>query len=258
MEEEWEEVNSGAESDCSVSEEFASSRASRKAARGRGRGSRGGGRGSRGGRSTNPSGQKGRGRGRGRGRVGVREPVPRDQDRQNVTNWNFMEYVSSPEQMMPLAPVREEGEKRKAGRPLGSSNKKKYTSSARRAIEEATLLLEGETFVDEEKDFENESEDEGEVNDNPDEPEDILVYVSEGEEEQQEEGSGNVRAGVGAGRVEMGGGEDPYMYTRTRGGNVTDTAKQDFPDYGFDIKDFTVAKETAVCKLLRTEAELFM
>ena len=157
MEEEWEEVNSGAESDCSVSEEFASSRASRKAARGRGRGSRGGGRGSRGGRSTNPSGQKGRGRGRGRGRVKVREPVPRDQDRQNVTNWNFMEYVSSPEQMMPLAPVREEGEKRKAGRPLGSSNKKKYTSSARRAIEEATLLLDGETFVGEEKDFENES-----------------------------------------------------------------------------------------------------
>ena len=47
--------------------------------------------------------------------------------------------------MMPLAPVREEGAKRKAGRPLGASNKKLYTSSARRAIEEATLLLEGET-----------------------------------------------------------------------------------------------------------------
>ena len=103
--------------------------------------------------------------------------------------------------MMPLAPDREEGEKRKAGRPLGSSNKKKYTSSARRAIEEATRLLEGETFVDVEKDFQNESEDEGEVNDNPDdEPEDFLVYVSEGEDEQQEVGSGDVRAGGGAGR----------------------------------------------------------
>jgi hypothetical protein len=96
VDEEWEEANSGIESDVSVSEEFASSRASRKAANRRS--------------------------GRGRGKT-----VPRDQDCQNVTNWNFLEYASSPELMMPLAPDREEGEKRKAGRLLGSSNKKKYT-----------------------------------------------------------------------------------------------------------------------------------
>ena len=93
---------------------------------------------------------------------------------------------------MPLSPAVQQAEKRKAGRPLGSRNKKQYTSSARRAIEEATQLLDGESFLDEEKDIENDSLDEGEVNDNPedeDEPEDFLVYVSEGEEEQQEAGS---------------------------------------------------------------------
>jgi hypothetical protein len=47
-----------------------------------------------------------------------------------VTNWNFLEYASSPEAMMPTGAVREEvvreeGEKRKPGRPIGSSNKKK-------------------------------------------------------------------------------------------------------------------------------------
>ena len=103
-----------------------------------------------------------------------------------MTNWNFLEYASSPEAMMPTGAVREEvvreeGEKRKPGRPIGSSNKKKYKSSARRAIEEATMLLEGETFVDEERDIENSSNDEGEVNDDPEEePEDFLVYLSEG------------------------------------------------------------------------------
>ena len=189
-EEEWEQGNSGTETDCSVSEEFASSRAARQAAkRGRGKG-----------KARNPSGQRARGKGRGssRGRGAVREPIPRDQDRQNVTNWNFLEYMSSPEAMMPLSPAVQQAEKRKAGRPLGSSNKKQYTSSARRAIEEATRLLDGESFLDEEKDIENDSLDEGEVNDNPedeDEPEDFLVYVSEGEEEQQEAGSGYVRAG---------------------------------------------------------------
>ena len=117
---------------------------------------------------------------------------------------------------MPIFPVREEPamevvEKRKAGRPIGSSNKKKYKSSARRAIEEATLFLEGETFVDEEKDIQNSSNDEGEVMDDPeDEPEDFLVYVSEGEEEQQEEGSGNVRA---HGRA-VGGPLQVHSYSR--------------------------------------------
>ena len=127
----------------------------------------------------------------------MREPVSRDKDRQNVTNWSFLEYVSSPENMMPILPTGAQVEKRKAGRPVGSSNKKKYQSSARRAIEEATRLLDRESFVDEEKDIENDSGDEGEVNDNPDdedEPHDFLVYVSEGEEEQQEAGSGDVRA----------------------------------------------------------------
>ena len=133
-EEEWEKANSGTETDCSVSEEFATSRAARQAAkRGRGRG------------AQKPSGQRGRGRGRGRG--AVREPVSRDKDRQNVTNWSFLEYVSSPENMMPILPAGAQVEKRKAGRPVGSSNKKKYTSSARRAIEEATRLLDEECFV---------------------------------------------------------------------------------------------------------------
>ena len=71
----------------------------------------------------------------------------------------------------------QQAEKRKAGRPLGSSNKKQYTSSARRAIEEAKRLLDGESFLDEEKDIENDSLDEGEVNDNPEDEDEIIDVV---------------------------------------------------------------------------------
>ena len=161
------------------------------------------------------------GRGRGGGGRGVhKRKNPPDENRQNVTNWAFEEYLSSPE------PQRATVEGRKAGRPIGSSSKKKYLTATRRAIEEATRQ---ENFVEEDKDFCNSSMDEGEISPevDEDEPEGILFYVSEGEEEeeeeekQQEQGSGNSRArrggGAHVGQPGRGeGGHDKHKDTETR------------------------------------------
>ena len=52
--------------------------------------------------------------------------------------------------------------------------------------------------------------------------------------------------------------DNPYTYIPTRSGDVHTTKKGEFPDYGFDVDNFTEAKENAVGQLLQTEAAVFL
>ena len=110
---------------------------------------------------------------------GGKSSYEKDQDRQNVTNWEFLEYVPSPNPKRAAEEEKKEGgtpRRRKSGRPAGSVGKKKK-SATKRALEEAQKLM--ESFVHEEKDIQNSSMDEVDISaeGREDEPGDFLFYV---------------------------------------------------------------------------------
>ena len=115
--------------------------------------------------------------------------------------------------------------------------------------------------------------DKGEISEeaSENEPDDVLVYVSGGEEgDEPEENKADEDQGKGKrGSEEKEADEptrgiperdpnEPWKYIRTSGGDVHNTNKKDYPDYGFDFPSFQHSKEKVFGKQLKTEVDLFL
>ena len=177
--------------------------------------------------------------------------------------------------------------RKKAGRPVGSSTKKKKRSSDWEVVLGAEDM---EEFVDEqaeEVDSDMEDDDmpalteDSDDNDDSDSDEDVLIFqkgpndheaqskatgfgeVQESADVQIDAEEKSVQEGEGVAEEKTARPPRPqgygvYDYNRTRHGTVDTTEKGSFASYGFEFSDFKESVEPLENKQFKTEASLFL